>query len=171
MKLDDLCNLIENSTADEWSQLQRPQHPIFHPVNSSSGVELDVDHHGAVLTYRDDIDIQVAYGADPDFSGTGKTNHHPRKYDWAEDFFHPEGAPAYVHYLYCGNIVNEVWVISFDGAWLPSPTGYKSDGGDYELRFTGPSLRIARLLHSIDYAVDADEAERLMKQSGLPIEP
>ncbi|WP_328995973.1 hypothetical protein OG394_15060 [Kribbella sp. NBC_01245] len=169
MKLAELQNTIEHSSAENWSKLSHHGFRYsLHPASISAVgmVELDADFHHTLLTYRDDIDIQVAYGIDQNFAGTGQVQHHAPQFDWAEKFIHPKATVVHVDYLYRGNIVDSIWVLSFDGAWLPFPE--RSDENP-DGQFSGRSLRIARLLQKVDYSVhDFSEQESLMRQSDLP---
>lgn len=171
MSLEALRSLVETSNPDDWVRMDHPPIlPMFHPTNTHDhGLGLEAAYHHTLLTHVDDVEVQLAYGMDADYTPTGQSNHHPRTYEWAEKFLHPEGTLVRVHTLYRGSVVDHVYVISFDGAWLPSPELIDDGSGDLQKVFTGRSLRIARLLHSIDYQVDADEGERLMRQSGLRV--
>ncbi|MEV5967223.1 hypothetical protein AB0L70_35975 [Kribbella sp. NPDC051952] len=62
--------------------------------------------------------------------------------------------------------MDSIWVLSFDGAWLPFP---ERSAANPDGQFSGRSLRIARLLQKLDYSThDFSEQESLMQQSGLP---
>lgn len=171
MSLDALRTLVANSTSDDWEKMDHPPvAPMFHPSRTHDhGLELDAAYHDALLTYRNNIDVQVAYGMDYDHIPTGQENHRPRVFEWAESFLHSDATMVRVHTLYRGSVVDHTVVLSFDGAWLPLPEVVDDGAGDFKHVFAGRSRQVARLLHSIDYAADADEADRMMRRSGLEI--
>lgn len=162
MTLDELRDLITDSTADDWHRIIKIG-PTYRdrfgawssPADNTSGLEHDT--HPDIAVYRPDIDLTIAYGM--------AENQHDRNeltFGWTSAF--PDSKIHQINlvdFFWRGSLVDRLNYVHVDGARGILPLG----SGHQGLEITRYELTVARLLSDI-----ADHQEFDRYYSRVPFE-
>jgi hypothetical protein len=141
MTLDELRNIIINSTPTDWSRITamgptyRDRFGSWTGPGDKSGI--DHDSHAEVAVYRPDIDLTLAYGM--------PESQHERSlsFAWSENFPDSEIREISIADVFWrGSLVDRINYVYVDGArgLLPLSEGHQG------LRITQHGFAVARLL-------------------------
>lgn len=161
MTLDELRNLITDSTAYDWHRITKIG-PTYRdrfgawssPASNTSGLEHDT--HPDVAVYRPDIDLTIAYGMAED------KHERSLNFEWSHKFADSDiWQISLVDFFWGGSLVDRLNYVHVDGARGILPLG----SGHQGLQITRYELAVARLLSDI-----ADHREFDRYYSQVPFE-
>jgi hypothetical protein len=178
LQLLELEKIFEETWAHHWDVISNG--PLFlHGYMVSSGPGSDpqitaVEEHYLMAVLRDDIDVRIAWGYDPNF-GRGEEDTYFKEHAFAD----PKVSAELGDVFYRGALVQRHWLLSVDSgrALLPMPTRRLIEGADlmsrdpndYELFVTQPEVNFARLLN--DLRKTYDDFGSYLRRSNFVIDP
>lgn len=185
MDLDTFNQLVDESNAHDWKRVVSnggTYTDAFYPskIGASEHISLDVDSHDRKVVLRQDIDISIAWGRDP--NGTGSSSSARERvltFDWAEKFFDSKVYAVEVEIFYRGNLIRREEILSVDGhrGYLPFPHTRRKAGSpeigvdaeDFYYSVTPEEVKFARLMDQLANRGSRD-FDQLLSTAGFEIE-
>ncbi|HZZ27124.1 MAG TPA: hypothetical protein VFE46_03880, partial [Pirellulales bacterium] len=141
MTLNELIELIENSSANHWDKFEYPTvHSWDHGSRREDGQMhpyIEPNAHTMLAVYAEDIDITLAYG------GTKKEEFSE---PWTERFSDPSASSVSVTAQYRGQPVHQWTFVTVDGGKFMVPLPQRDDDGFY---IDGRQLPMANLMFGL----------------------
>lgn len=177
MRIDQLEQTFEGSDADQWMRIDGGGPTYLHSYIVESDAETahisHVEYHQSIAVLRDDIDVRIAWGFDPDH---GEPR---RRFNFADNFPDSTVSVELGDVFYRGALVQRYWLVSVDGgrSCLPMPSTRLRSGvdkvgphvaEDYEYQVTRAEVAFARLVDSLD---GNREFDSYLSQAGFRIVP
>lgn len=168
MKLEELRRAIRNSSKEDWHQLTcwggggpsyLNSYTTWSGAEGCSGIE--VDSHGNLAVYQDDVDLRLAWGLDRD--SRDEKLHLP----WQDRFPNPKVTASFVDVLWRGSLVDRevYWVVDGGRAYLPCgrDTYENQDSADVTTwkwlteEIAPWEYALIKLVHSFEHSEDFDQ--------------
>lgn len=157
MRLDEIRTLISKSDQDDWEKIgcwgagSGPSYLESFSVwtGPSKTWGLDVESHSVIAVFRDDVDLRIAWGWDPDDAADHRNLYFP----WQEKLPDSKVTRFYADVFWRGALVDRMMMLSVDGGRAYMPLGrpkYEDKEWitevvpDWEYKFT-------RLVHSFEH--------------------